>query len=85
MSGEEFRDSKVLAHLEEEGGTGELELENVTVVVDLLLADDFKLGLDGFGVFSGQLLEVGRVAELANCRLLRDVESLEEVIESNHR
>ena len=46
MSGEEFRDSKVLAHLEEEGGTGELELENVTVVVDLLLADDFKLGLD---------------------------------------
>jgi hypothetical protein len=84
VSGEEFRDSEVLAHLKEEGGTGELELENVTVVVDLLLANDFELGLDGFGVFSRHLLEVGRVAELADCRLLRDVESLQEVIESNH-
>ena len=54
-------------------------------MVDLFLTDDFELGLDGFGVLSGYLLEVGWVAEFVDSGLLRDVKSLEEVIESDHQ
>ncbi len=75
----------MLAHFEGERGACELESENITVVVNLLFTYDLELGLDGFSVFSGDLLEVRGVTELANSGFLRYAESLEEVIESDHQ
>ncbi len=75
----------MLAHFEGERGACELELENIAIVVQLLSTDDFELGLDGYSIFSGDLLEVRGVTKFVKSRLLRYAESLEEVIESDHR
>ena len=80
MSWKELRDSKVLAHLEWKGGSCKLELENVTVVIDLLCAYNFELCLDGRSELSGDLLEIRRVAELVSGGLLRTVEPGKEEI-----
>jgi hypothetical protein len=59
FGGEKFRDSEVLAHLEREGGSRELELENVTVVIDMLFSNDFELCLDWLSELSGKLFWIG--------------------------
>lgn len=57
-SGECFCDSEMLAHLDGESGTGELELEDVGIVIVLFFADDLEFGLDRLlilpGDFSGE-------------------------------
>ena len=56
--GESFADSEVLAHFHRELFACELELENVAVVIDLILADDLELCFDGFGVLARDLLDL---------------------------
>lgn len=56
--GESFADSEMLAHFHGKLFTCKLELEDVTVVIDLIFADDLKLGFDGFGVLARDLLDL---------------------------
>ncbi len=58
MCREELGDPEMLAHLQWERRTIELELENVTVVIDFLLTNDLELSLDGRSDFPRHLLKI---------------------------